>query len=462
MQKEETTTELVQIDSLSEEPGKDRKKKRWIWRSLFWLTLLSAIAAGGFVAYNFLTATPKRDRRSQSVAVQKQSLNVTVTANGTIQPDKSINVSPKTSGRLKSLLVKEGDRVKEGQVLAYMDDSNLQGQLIQAQGQIESAQANLQKLLAGNRSQDIAQAQANMISVQANLRQAESNFQQNQELFKSGAINQRDLDTSRTARDTALAQVKQSQQAFSLQQIGARPEDIAIAKAQVTSATGSLQVIQSQINDAVIRAPFSGVVARKYADPGAFVSPSTSGSSVSSATSSSILALASVNQVLANVAEVNIAQIEIGQSVKIQADAYPGQSFTGKVITISPQSIVQQNVTSFEVKVAILDDGKQQLRSGMNTSVEFKVGKLENALVIPTVAITRQASGTGVFVRGKEGEAPVFTPIITGLTVNDKTEVKSGLTGNERVLISFPPGMRPQSTPRGGVPGIGGAPSPRN
>ncbi|MHC5732941.1 MAG: efflux transporter periplasmic adaptor subunit, partial [Nostoc sp.] len=81
--------------------------------------------------------------------------------------------------------------------------------------------------------------------------------------------------------------------------------------------------------------------------------------------------------------------------------------------------------------------------------------QVENVLVVPTASVVRQENATGVFVAGKNNK-PVFTPIETGVTVNNFTEVKSGLTGNERVLLSFPPGSRPQSTPRGGVfPGLG-------
>jgi HlyD family secretion protein len=443
---------LPQLDWELDPPKRSRFKAiRW----LIMLVVLGAIAGGSYLIYQNYTASQNREsrRRARTVKVERLTLPITVSANGTVQPEMLINVSPKTSGRLKQLLVKQGDRVEAGQVLATMDNSNLAGQLTQAQGQVAAAEAKLQKLLAGNREQEIAQAQATLNSDRANLQQTESTFNQNQKLFNDGAISERELTKSRSDYDAAKAKVAQSQQALSLQQAGSRPEDIAEARAQVISAQGSLQVIQSQIEDTAIRAPFSGIVTRKYADPGAFVTPTTSGSSVSSATASSILSLASTNRVIANVAEVNIALVKLGQEVKIQADAYPGESFKGKTIEISPQSTVQQNVTSFEVKVAILNDPNLKLRSGMNVNVDFKVGKLENALVVPTVAITRQAGGTGVFVR-KEGEAPVFTPIVTGVTANDKTEVKSGLNGDEKVLISFPEGMRPQSTIPGGIPGL--------
>jgi HlyD family secretion protein len=426
-----------------------------------------------------------------------------------VQPTQSVNVSPKTSGILKQLLVKEGDRVKSGQILAYMDDSNLQGELTQAEAQLanaqanldrlvagnrpqdiaqaraqmESAQANLDRLVAGNRSQDIAQANAQLQNVQATLRQAELTYSRNQQLYNEGAISRQDLDNARTALDSARAQVNSAQQALSLQQAGTRPEeiaqaraqlasaqeayslqqagsraeDIAQARAQVTSAGGALQTIQARLNDTVIRAPFDGLITRVFADPGAFVTPTTTSSSEASATSSSILALASRNEVVAKIPEASIAQIKVGQTVEIKADAYPGQAFKGKVTQVATQSTVEQSVTNFEVKMS-LEDPKNQLRSGMNTDVDFKVGLLEGVLVVPTVAIVRQEQGTGVYVVGSgEGRrAPRFQPITTGVTVGDRTVVTEGLQEGDRVLLSFPQGQRPASRTPSIFPGMGG------
>jgi HlyD family secretion protein len=252
------------------------------------------------------------------------------------------------------------------------------------------------------------------------------------------------------------AAVEQKQQALALLEAGSRPEDIAQARAQVLAARGSLQSVQALIDDTVLRAPFTGTVTRKYADPGAFVTPTTAGSAVSSATSSSILSLASKNQLVANVAETNISQIQMGQAASIQADAFAGKTFAGKITQISPQSIVQQNVTSFEVKAAIINDDQQMLRSGMNVNVEFKAGELKNVLVVPTAAIVRQQRETGVYVPGPEDGKPAFMPIKTGMTVDDKTEVRSGLKGNEQVLISLPSGLRPrsQNPSSGPIPGL--------
>src|ERR687886_1372330 len=431
-------------------------QKRIGTRWLLWLLLPCLLAGGGYGIYHLAVVIPSEQQKKQvlTMPVERQTLPITISANGMVQAERSINISPKNSGVLKRLLVKEGDSVTQGQIVAYMDDSNLQGQLTQARGQVAQAEANLQKLLAGNRPQDIAQAQAQLEGVEASLQQlrsgnrpqdiaqaqaklqdAQATFNQkeddlrrNQQLYDAGAISLQALNQARTARDSAQAQVKAAQQALNLQKTGARPEeivqaqakvkqqqeavallkagnrpeDIDVARAQLTSAKGVLQSIQAQINDTVIRAPFDGVVTKKFSDPGAFVTPTTSASTAAGASASSILTLASTNQVVANLSENNIAQVRLGQTVKLKADAFPGKTFEGKVSQIAAQATVAQNVTSFEVKIALPDAESQKLlRSGMNVATEFQVGELKNAIVVPTVAVVRQERATGVFVQGR-------------------------------------------------------------
>jgi HlyD family secretion protein len=467
-------------------------RQKHIRNWLIKLLILSLFVAISAAAFRFFQQRSEKNAQTQlpTQAVGRQKLKITVTANGKIEAERSINLSPKNAGIIKSLLVKEGDVVKKGQIITYMDDSNLQGQLTQAkagivsaeaslqkliagnraediaqsQAQVEEAQANLNKLIAGNRPQDIAQFDARLRKAQVSLKQAESELKRYQELFNAGAISRQNLSTYQTNRDTALAQVEEAEQALKLQKtgsrsediqqarakvkqlqqsynlikVGARKEDIDQARAQVNSQRGSLQTVIAQIDDTVIRAPFDGVVTKKYADPGSFVTPNSAGGSSSSSLSSSILSLTANNQVVANVSESNLAKIRIGQTLKIKTDAYPGRFFTGRVSQIAAQAKVEQNVTSFEVKAAITSDDKNLLRSGMNVEVEFEVGEQENALVVPTVAVVREQKGTGVYVLNQENQ-PVFIPIKAGVAVNNKTEVKSGLKGNERVLLTLPP-----------------------
>jgi HlyD family secretion protein len=433
----------------------NQKKKslnNWLVGLILFLLFLGS--GGLLFRQTTITQSQEQQKKIRTTAVERVSLPITIAANGTIKPEQQINVSPKQEGRLKSLLVKEGDRVKQGQILAYMDDSNLQGDLLQARGELASAIANLQKVLAGNRPQEIAQTQARLRNDRATLDRAEDELRRNQQIYESGAISLQTLIQKRTERDNAQAKVLEAREALNLSQAGSRQEDIDAARGQVMKAQGNLQNTQTNLDDTIIRSPFSGVINRKYADPGDFVTPRTASSEVSSATSSSILSLADNNQVVADVAENSIAQIQLGQKVTFKVDAYPGKTFEAKVIQIAVESTVKQNVTSFEVKAAIASDSEKLLRSGMNVNAEFQAGKLRNALVVPTVAIVRQPDGTGVFV-AKENDRPDFLPIVTGITVNNKTEIKSGLKGNERVFISFPPGFRKKTEPRG-LPGFGG------
>ncbi|MEO0376282.1 MAG: efflux RND transporter periplasmic adaptor subunit [Cyanobacteria bacterium P01_A01_bin.17] len=462
----------------------------------FGLLLLLLLIGGGLGLRLLMAGRPGSQSQQLTQAVQRKTLPVTITANGTVDAARSINLSPKTAGVIEQLLVKEGDRVRRGQVIAIMDDSNLRGQLLQMQGQLNQQKSNLQRLVAGNRQEDIAKAEAQLAEAKANLQQLRSgsrpqeiaqaaarlqqsqatlklrktDWQRNQQLFNEGAISREALDQKRTDLDVARNQVQEAEQALALENAGSRPEEIAQAaarvaqqeqsvallragsraedidqaRAQVVSARGSLETIKAELQDTKITAPFDGVVIETYADIGAFVSPSMS-SSGASASSSSILTLASDRyEVVVNLSEAQIAKVKPGQLVNLKIDALPEASLSGSVAQIAPQATVTQNVTSFEVKVALQPSAAQKLKVGMNVEAEFKVDSLENALLVPNAAVVRQADKEGVYVLGEDRQ-PVFKGIQTGATANGQTEVKSGLRDNEEVLISPPPSRESDS-----------------
>ncbi len=495
---------------LSNSLSSSKKKNKNNWFS--WILIIFLLIGGSLIAYRQLVIIPKQAAISKlkTLPVKRDDLTITVSANGTVQAQMSVNISPETAGILKSLKVKEGDRVKQGQVIAHMDNSNLQGQLVQrkgelaqaeanlqklvagnrpqeinqAQAQLEQNEANLQKLITGNRSQEIAQAEARLNSARATLNQKQADYRSYEELYKQGAVSRETFNQKKAELETAQAQkaeakqalnlqqvgsrqeeiqeaqakVKQQQQALALLKAGSRSEDIQQARAQVTSAHGSLQNIQAHVSDTIITAPFDGQINRTYADPGSYVTPNTSASTVSSAVSSSILSLASIDkEIVANVAEANISKIRVGQKVTIKADAYPQKIFEGKVSQILSEATVEQNVTSFEIKVALISEEAQELLlSGMNVEIEFQVDGVENAILVPSVAVVRQNNATGVYAIESNGQ-PTFKVIETGVATNGKTEVKAGLKGTEKVLINFPAGSFPKSRRRGLFPPGGGS-----
>lgn len=461
-------------------------KGRWLRFSILFFLLLLGIRLGGGLL---------RGRSSQSefltAAVEQKTVPIYITANGTVNPVRSINLSPKASGIVETLLVDEGDRVAAEQVVAIMDDTNLQGELLQMQGQLTQQKANLQRLVAGERSEniasaeaalaeaianlqelqngsrdeDIAQATARLQQAQATLQQRESTWTRYEELYNAGAISQEELEQKRTDRDVAQAQVKEAEEALTLQTTGTRPEqlqqaearveqqrqtvaalkagnrieDIDQAEGQVQSAQGTLQSIEARIQDTQVIAPFDGVISQIYAEIGSFVSPSTSGGGGIDSSSSSILMLSSSrNQVWVNLPESKIADVQLGQPVTFKADAFPGETFKGEVEHIASQASVTQNVTSFEVKIAIDEQAAEKLRIGMNVEAQFEIGNLEQALLVPNASVVRRADGEGVYILD-EDDNPVFQPIQTGVTSGSQTEIISGLDGDEQVLISPPP-----------------------
>lgn len=469
--------------------GKVKNPSSWV------IGLLAAgiLAAGSTTAVIMGRATPKLDLEKLTVPVQSQNLNLRIAASGTVVPVQSVNLSPKTAGRLAELYVEQGDQVKQGQKIALMENAELQAQLLQAKANLAQAQARLAEAVKGSRPEEISQARARLLQAQAQLSGARSSrpeeiaqaqsqvdaarsrerlTQLRAERYLSlraqGAVSQDQLDEVLTddrnakaslteslrrleqvrngSRPEEVAQrsavVAESRSALEQLQNGSRPEEIQRLKAEVDSAQAQLMSAQVQLEDTLIRAPFAGVVTQKYATVGAFVTPTTSASSTTSATSTSIVAIAKDLEILAKVPEVDISQITQGQPIEILADAYPDQVFKGTVRLIAPEAVVEQNVTSFQVRVAITT-GKDQLRSGMNVDLTFLGKQLSNALMIPTVAIVTEAGKTGVLIPTSENK-PQFRPVTIGPSIQNQTQILEGVKEGERVFIDLPKDRRPK------------------
>ena len=422
-------------------------------KSTFWLIGLVVVGLSGLavaIYFAVLRATAPLDINALTVPVQEKNLTVRITESGTVVPLQTVNLSPKTAGRIAQLYVEQGDTVKSGQVIARMESRDVQAQRVQAKANLAQTQARLKELQVGNRPEEIAQAQANVVQNQAQVADAQARLNlaharvvRNEGLAAEGAISRDQLDAvlneERSARanlERTEANRQDAQQRLQLLRKGTRPEQIAQAAAAVTEARGRLQGIEVQQEDTLVRAPFSGVVTQKYATVGAFVTPTTTASSTSSATSTSIVAVANGLEVLAKVPEVDLSQIKLGQSVEIVADAYPDKTFLGQVRLIAPEAVVQQDVTSFEVRVAI-KTGRELLRSRMNVDATFLGKQLNHALVIPTVAVVTQQGQTGILVPDQNGKAH-FRPVTLGSSIGNQTQILKGVKPGERIFVDLP------------------------
>jgi HlyD family secretion protein len=406
-------------------------------RQRWWLLLGTALGIGASVWF-LLPKTQTTEDSSKLVAVTRKTLKTTITAAGTVRPVKTVNISPKTAGRLARLLVEQGDRVAKGQVIAQMDRSDLEGRLQEVQGTIAQSMARVDRLKEGTRTEQVSQAQARLESLKVGLTLAQARYKRNQELFQTGAIAQDALDAARVAYEQAQAQVRESSKNLEELRKGPRRQDISEAQAQVQQARGQLSVIQSQLNDTVLRAPFAGVITQRYASEGAIVTPTTTASTTASATSSSVVTLAGTLEVLADVPEAEIGAILSNQKVEIRSEAFPERVFAGVVRLISPEAVVVQNVTSFQVRVRLLPQDK--LRSGMNVTALFVGKSIPNALAVPTVAIVTGQGKTGVLIPSPDPEKPKFVPVTIGPTSGQETQIIQGMTEGQKVYLDLPKG----------------------
>ncbi len=240
-----------------------------------------------------------------------------------------VAVSGKISGRIEKVVVKEGDNVQAGQILAVLEQQEFAVQVEQAQANLAMAQAKLAATLAGNRPQEIAQANAVALQAKSNLENARKNSERDQTLYLQGAIAVQQRDASRTAFEIAQAQYSAATEQYSLSVEGSRQEDIMIAQAQVQQARAVLKNAQIQLADTTIKAPVAGVVALKSTEDGEIISFGQQLFSISN--------LADV-WIGANIEETYIGRVKVGQQVEFTIDAYPHKRFTGKVIEVGPAS----------------------------------------------------------------------------------------------------------------------------
>jgi HlyD family secretion protein len=479
-------------------------------RPLLWI--LGLMAGGfltvGFISYRLIQApSPTLELAKLTVPATRETLAVEIKASGKIEPIQSVNISPKSPGRLVRLFVEQGMPVKKGQTLAVMDNLEVYAQGMQAEAKAKEAIAHLEgakrripeeirqyqakfyqaqatyKQLEARMKQareriptDIEQAQAQIQAAQSRYRLAENRVKRNENLVREGAIATDQFDSvlndylsAKANLDEAMRRLEQLQKTASPEVEGIQQEmakaaasmaeakfaleqrqntqatEIAALESALAGAKANLEQVKIQYRDTVITAPFDGIVTQKYATEGSFVTPTTSASSTASATSTSIIAIARGLEVVAKVPEVDVGLLQRGQPVQIVADAYPETVFEGRVMRIAPEAVVEENVTSFEVTIGLIN-GQARLKSKMNVDVTFIGQQLDNALVVPTVAIVTREGKSGVLVPDPQNK-PQFKPVSIGLVLDEKTQILSGLDAGEKVFIDLPEGSNPLPNP---------------
>ena len=365
-----------------------RTHRPWLRRRRLWAGLLAGavlIGAGGTRLAQRRSASQQSSLATYTVVAREGALPGVITASGELGAFRKVNVSPKRQGVLEKLYVEEGDRVVAGQAIALMDSGDLRDRLQELQAQVDSAQAQLAR--------------------------SQSELQRNEGLFRQKAISQNDYNRIRA---TYLV-------------------DLATAQA----AKQRLEQRRVESSELTVRAPFSGVITARYADPGAFVTPTTSASATAGASSSSIVELAQGLEAIAKVPESDIGRLKVGQSASVRVDAFPDRRFAARVRQIAPRAEKLNNVTSFEVKLELLQP-PPELRIGMTADIDFNTGRLAARTLVPTVAVVTEDGRPGVLKVGKDNQ-PTFSPVSLGASSGRDTQILEGLRPGERIFIDLPP-----------------------
>jgi HlyD family secretion protein len=362
-------------------PLRRSRSRRPLWIGLAALVALLA----GLGLWQRQRMAVRQNLAPYTVQARSGSLPGVVTASGELDAMERVNVSPKRQGQLLELLVEEGDRVEQGQPLARMDAGDLQDRL--------------------------DELKANLLSARAELERSRSELARNLPLYRQGAISLNDL---------------QRYQA-----------DYEVKRMAVAAVQQRIQQRQVEREELIVRAPFSGVISQRFAEPGAFVTPTTAASATAGATSSSIVELAQGLEAIAKVPESDLGRLRIGQPADVRVDAFPDRRFPARVRQIAPRAVKLNNVTSFEVKLELLNP-PPALRIGMTADVDFQTGAKPARTLVPTVAIVTDKGRPGVLLVGEDRE-PTFQPVDLGVSSGKDTEILSGLDPGTRVFIDLPP-----------------------
>ncbi len=240
--------------------------------------------------------------------------------------------------------------------------------------------------------------------LQADYETNKSAYERREELFKEGAISAEEKDDYKNRFLTSQARLKQR---------------------------------EVEGEELLIRAPFGGQITSLYAEPGAFVTPTTRASSSAGSTSTSIVELSQGLEVVAKVPESDIGRIQVGQASNVRVDAFPEKRFRSNVTEISPRAEKIDNVTSFEVKLKFIDQ-TPLLRIGMTVDVNFQTGETALSTLVPTVAIVTENGQPGLLLIGKNNQ-PRFQKVELGTSSGSKTAIIEGVTPGTQVFIDLPP-----------------------
>lgn len=311
---------------------------------LFFTGLLAVVALGvGLYEFQYFTAQAEPTPVSTPSLSTSPSAPGDVTADGTIVPRRHAMLGFKIGGTVAQVVVKEGDLVQAGVVLVKLDDKDLRNQVKQAEAALSVAKSQLAQLTAGASPAERQAAQDALTAAQAKYDDAK----------KAGA--------GSASLKEAAAGVSQAKSAVA--RLDPSPQALSVARAQVDQAQAAADGANAALDQASLKSPFGGTIAKVNVNAGDFVGPGIP-----------VIVFGDLSQLQVesdDVSDLDVARVKIGQKASVTLDALPGKAFHGTVSSISPLATESRGYKVFAVSVDLVEGVESGLRWGMDAKIEI-------------------------------------------------------------------------------------------
>jgi RND family efflux transporter MFP subunit len=338
---------------------------------------------------NFRGGGGGRGGRSGPMTVEiavarRASIAAELTVVGNLIGESTVSVAPRAAGRLEEVSVRLGDRVARGQRIAKIEDFELVQQIKQQEAGQEVSQATIRQR-------------------EADLGLAKTNLDRSKSLFERQLIAKQVLDDTESRYQSAQAQLD-------------------LARAQAQQSKSRLDELQINLGNTVITSPVNGFISRRLVDPGASVGQNAP-----------IVEVVDISRVrlIANIVEKDLKQLQGGDTTRVQVDAFPGETFTGRIARVSPVLDQATRTAPIEIEIA---NPTYRLKPGMYARVGITLDTKKDALVVPANALVDLGGRRGVFM--PLSETAVFRAVQVGTEQGDIVEILGGLTEGNEVITT--------------------------
>ena len=315
--------------------------------------------------------------------VKRGHVSQSLTVVGNLIGEQTVDVVPRTGGRLISMNVKLGDRVRRGQVLAKVEDREIVEQVRQAEASHRVGEATIRQR-------------------EADLNLAQTNVERSRNLYGRQLLPKQTLDDAEARYTSAVAALD-------------------LARAQLAQSDARLQELRINLANTNVVSPVDGFVARRDLDVGAFAS---NNQPVASVVDISSLRL------VANVVEKDLRAVTVGDRASVDVDAFPGEKFSGRIARLSPILDPSTRTAAMEVEIANRDG---RLKPGMYARVDLTVEDKDNVLVVPKISLVDSQGERGVYQPSEDNKAK-FKAVKVGIENNETAEILEGLADGEQIV----------------------------